>query len=60
MLDTEQSYERVNLNFLMKVMECIGFRATWIRWICECIFYGKILSFGEWGFDRLFFRVIGV
>ena len=36
-LDMSKAYDRVEWNFLIKIMEMMGFHSKWIRWIYECV-----------------------
>ena len=36
-LDMSKAYDRVEWNFLIKIMERMGFHSKWIRWIYECV-----------------------
>ena len=36
-LDVSNAYDRLELGFLKKIMENMGFHPTWIGWIMECI-----------------------
>jgi len=36
-LDMEKAYDRIELDFLFSCLEQLGFHATWIRWIKECV-----------------------
>ena len=40
-LDIEKVYDTINLKFLVKVLQCMGFGAKWIRWIWWCISIAK-------------------
>jgi hypothetical protein len=48
-LDYEKAYNRVNLDFLIEILESRGFGETWIGWIKKIIFGGSvsILANGE-------------
>ncbi|RVX14050.1 LINE-1 retrotransposable element ORF2 protein [Vitis vinifera] len=36
-LDIEKAYDKINWQFLLKVMEKMGFGAKWLRWMWWCI-----------------------
>ena len=36
-LDIEKAFDSINWSFLRKVMQCMGFGPTWVRWIWWCI-----------------------
>ena len=36
-LDMSKAYDRVEWNFLIKIMERMGFHPKWIGWIYECV-----------------------
>ena len=36
-LDIEKAYDNINWQFLMKVMQHMGFGPKWIRWIWWCV-----------------------
>jgi hypothetical protein len=48
-LDYEKAYDRVNLDFLIEILESRGFGETWIGWIKKIVFGGSvsILANGE-------------
>jgi hypothetical protein len=48
-LDYEKAYDRMNLDFLLKILESRGFGETWIGWIRKILFGGSvsILANGE-------------
>ena len=37
-LDIEKAYDHLNWNFLIQVMEKMGFAGKWLNWIRWCIF----------------------
>ena len=36
-LDIEKAYDHINWNCILKVLQKMGFRATWVDWIKRCI-----------------------
>lgn len=42
-LDLEKDYDHVNWNFLLLVMEKMGFGSRWLRWIQSCISLVRML-----------------
>ena len=36
-LDLEKAYDHVNWDFLLQILERMGFRSKWIRWVNWCI-----------------------
>ena len=36
-LDMSKAYDRVEWNFLIKIMERMGFHPKWVGWIYECV-----------------------
>ena len=36
-LDVEMAYDHVNWNFLLEVLEKMGFKGRWINWISWCV-----------------------
>ena len=40
-LDIEKAYESINWQFLLKVMEKMGFGSKWLRWMWWCISTAK-------------------
>jgi hypothetical protein len=48
-LDYEKAYDRVNLDFLLEILESRGFGETWIGWIKKVVLGGlvSILANGE-------------
>ena len=46
-VDMNKAYDRVKWDFLLAIMEKIGFEGKWIGWIRECIssvFYNIIVN----------------
>jgi hypothetical protein len=68
-LDYEKAYDRVNLDFLIEILESRGFGETWIGWIKTIVFGGSanILANGEdintfktgWPLSPLLFNWVG-
>ena len=40
-LDIEKAFDSINWQFLLKVMEKMGFRAKWLKWMWWCISTAK-------------------
>ena len=36
-LDMSKAYDRIEWNFLIKIMERMGFHPKWVGWIYECV-----------------------
>jgi hypothetical protein len=36
-LDMEKAFDSMEWNFLLKILELLGFHPTWIKWISQCI-----------------------
>jgi exonuclease III len=36
-LDMEKAFDSMEWNFLLKILELLGFQPTWIKWISQCI-----------------------
>ncbi|KAK9287687.1 hypothetical protein L1049_016125 [Liquidambar formosana] len=52
-IDMEQAYDKIEWPFLLEVLRCYGFDATWINWIHQCVsttsFY-TLINGGPFGF----------
>ena len=42
-LDIQKAYDHVNWNYLVNMLQKMGFRSKWIRWIKYCIGTVKFL-----------------
>ena len=54
-LDMEKAYDRIEWDFLLSCLQQLGFHATWINWIKECIStvsYSLILNNEPQGFFK--------
>ena len=36
-LDIEKAYDHINWNYILKVLQRMGFGVTWVNWIKRCI-----------------------
>ena len=36
-IDMEKAYDRLEWNFLEKVLHCFGFSSIWIQWVMQCV-----------------------
>ena len=58
-LDIEKAYDHLNWNFLLGVMEKMGFRRKWLNWIKWCI-STTTFSVLVNGTPLVFFEALGV
>ena len=48
-LDISKSYDKLNWQFIRKMLEAFGFNQNWVNWVMNLVSSDFFLYFGEWG-----------